>query len=340
MKSLRLPLILIVIILTGIAFRLFTPRLSLSPSPSPQTSAQPSTILSQPDLTTLFSTPSSITSNLNLQNLPQFPPSLPTYILTSLSSDWHSQLAINLSFTTTPKIYDQLQIWSQDNRSLIINTKTLAVSYTESLPDTISNLDRATIATIIKPLLQKLPTAKLWETAAIKIDYFSPSAQGNEGLTPSNAASAAIAKVNLTPQFNNLPILALNPSIGLLQVTLNINNHTLSLSTQLVASNFQEDQAYPIISPLEALNQLNQQKATVVQLQQVGTTYLDKTKTYSPQDTQINNLSLAYLFDAQQPTQVLQPIYVFSGTTTMENGQSASITLYLPAIDPKYLLAP
>lgn len=340
MKFLRLPLILIAIILTGIAFRLFTPQLSLSPSPSPQSSVEPSTILPQPDLTTPFSTPSSITSSLNLQNLPQFPPSLPTYILTSLSSDWHSQLAINLSFTNAPKIYDQLQIWSQDNRSLIINTKTLAVSYTEPFPETISNLSRATIETVIKSLFQKLPTAKLWDTASIKIDYFSPSAQGNEGLTPSNAASATIAKVSLTPQLNNFPILTLNPSIGLLQITINANNHALSLSTQLAAANFQENQTYPIISPSEALSQLNNQKATVVHLQQIGKTYLDKTKTYSPQDTHITNLSLAYLLDVQQPTQALQPIYVFSGNTILENGQSASIILYLPAIDPNYLLAP
>ncbi len=340
MKTFRLPLILIFLILTGIAFRFLTPRSTPSPSPSPQTPSKPSTILPQPNLTTLFSSPSSITSTLNLPNLPQFPTSLPIYTLTSFPADWHNQLAASLSFTAPPTTYGQLQIWSQNNRSLLINTKTLAVSYTQPLSPTLPNLNRTTIETAIQPLLQKLPTSQLWDTTSITIDYFSPPTQGNENLISSNATSATIAKINLTPQINNLPLFAANPSIGLLQITLDTNNQTLSLSTQLATANFQPDQTYPLISSSEALNQLNQQKATVVHLQPVGKTYLDKISAYAPQNTQINHISLAYLFDVHQPTQPLQPIYVFSGQTILENGQSAAITLYLPAVNPKYLLSP
>lgn len=340
MKTFRLPLILIILILIGVVFRLLNSQSPFQPSPPPEASTEPTTILSQPDLTTPFSAPSSITSNFDPKNLPQFPASLPIYTVAPSSLDWYNQLAANLAFTASPQTYDQLHIWSQDNRSLIINTKTLTVSYTQPLPETISDLSRTNIESVIKPLLQKFTAANIWNTASLQIDHFSSPSQGNEGLIPSTSTSAPIAKVNLTPQLNNLPILTLNPYIGLLQITLNTSNHSLDLFTQLAAANFQEDQVYPLISTQEALTQLNQQQATVVQLQQTGKTYLDKTRAYSPQDTRITNLYLAYLFDTQHPTQPLQPIYVFSGTTTLENGQSATITLYLPAIDPNYLLAP
>lgn len=341
-RTLVLIAILFMLASLGSIFRFLPQKVSLLPSPTPSSSSQlPIIAPPQPVNLPQISPPSTITIAIPQNQLPLIPPQLPTYIYkTTPPENWDQQLASQLGFNVSPTIYNQLKIWQQGNQSLTMNTTSFSVSYTQPLPSHLKSLDPDQLESFTADLISKLQAFPL-KDSKLQLSYYT-SGTGQESLQSSSQSQAKIAKISLIPQLNQVPLFIIANSSGSTEITFNTLQNTINLNSQSFYLSFHRQQDYPII-PLDqiiAQLRLSPESATIINLSDPNRPPLLPLPDLKPQAATITTIKLAYLLDNSQSGQLIQPIYLFSGTATTLTNSNLSISLYLPAIDPKYLLAP
>ena len=342
-RTLVLIIVLIILVIFGILFRLLSqkPTPSITPSPSPISQLP---IISPPQPINLpqISSPSAINVAIPQSQLPSVPAQLPTYTSTTTPPEnWDQQLAQQLGFTVSPTVYDQLKLWNQNSQSLVVNTKTYSVSYTQALPSHLKSLDQNQLEIFTTTLINQLGFPSNLNSATPQVSYFT-TGTGAETLHPSPQNQATIAKITIIPKLNQIPLLIISNSSGSTEITFNIIHNTINLNSRALYLSFNPQLDYPLIPIDQALAQLrlSPQSTTIVNLSDPSKPPLLPLSDLKVQSATITAAKLAYLLDNSQPNQLIQPVYLFSGTATTSTNSNLSITLYLPAIDPKYLLAP
>jgi len=171
---------------------------------------------------------------------------------------------------------------------------------------------------------------------------------GPTGLVRANSTlEAQVAKVDFFRNIDNVPILGPNPAQGMLQVVLReAESRTLFpqlsfpimkvFEWQVNTANFA---TYPLIPVTTAWNEVSQGNGVIVSVVPSNSNPFIEPPTVRVDQVLINEVYLAY-FDNTQQQQYLQPIYVFEGNYTSQNGGSGDVFIYYPAISGEYVRSP
>lgn len=345
-KSKLVLFITLILSIIGLIFlRLYTSK-SSSPinSPSPQTPTPPPSlpILSPPSFfinSAYHPLPYQVSPPSNQLSPSPFPSTLPTYqLISNLISDQASAIASNLGFTSPPVNQKPYLSWIREGYLLTINTTKTSISYRQPLP---SNLDLSspdTVKAYVQDLIAKLTlNSLLWTSPQINTSFFS-SEKNAENLKPASPQSANVLKIYLTPTLNQYPVTS-TATFGLAEVTISQPHQVVSVSLPHATSRITPANSYPLVNSANFSPLLLSQWGKIISLNPNSLSYNPPSNS-SPQSASINTTNLAYFIDPTQSTQTIQPIFVFTGTTQLQDLSSTPFTAFMPAIDPNYLLAP
>lgn len=140
--------------------------------------------------------------------------------------------------------------------------------------------------------------------------------------------------VGFQPKINKTGMIADRPDTALSNVWITKTGQVAKAS--VLGFSLNQLKNYPLRNIKTAQADLLAQKATLVWL---------KKPAYAPSlpanvlSFVVNKIYLAY-FLPNQENDILQPIYVFEGKTTLQSGEIEEAAIYLPAIEEKYLFTP
>ncbi|MFH1565685.1 MAG: hypothetical protein ABIB98_00585 [bacterium] len=99
---------------------------------------------------------------------------------------------------------------------------------------------------------------------------------------------------------------------------------------------FQESSAYPIISIEKAWEYVKNGSGEIVYLKKNTDNFYDSYTPLKVIKMEIRDITLAY-YQPQEPTPLLQPIYVFEGVFTTTEKETGKFYIYVQALDPQYI---
>ncbi|MBI2414947.1 hypothetical protein HYV31_03900 [candidate division WWE3 bacterium] len=157
---------------------------------------------------------------------------------------------------------------------------------------------------------------------------------------------AQLARVDFFRKIVDYPILGPDPKKGLLRIFIRAYDDKPQfpqLSFPLIESYYweintdeKEVATYPAIPISAAWDQIAQNKGVIANVTPSGASPFVDSPPVKIQKILINDVYMAY-YDNTKPQKFLQPIYVFQGNFTGDNGITGDISLYYPAISGQYV---
>lgn len=295
-----------------------------NPSPAKTSKFPTSPLLQIPTLppSQLFTQPNNIT--LSLPASLKFPSKIPHLTITNALGN-ETEIAKSLGFDYPGKTVGNAIFWLKNDRSLALNTKDFTLSYAAPLPLEI-NLDSATeIQTFAQNQISKIfPDLKFQEP---HLFFFTSKDEAESKLT--DIKHANIVRATFFPQHKDLVIIANTTSIGPITATFIKPSRTLQIDS--VYFTISEGQEINLI-PLEtAIDQIKNHQGIIVGLASPKDLGFSIESPTTPQNTTITSAKLGY-YIPQGEKSALVPVYIFEGTTTIQNSKEiASITILIPA---------
>uniref|UniRef100_A0A7C4XTB0 Uncharacterized protein n=1 Tax=candidate division WWE3 bacterium TaxID=2053526 RepID=A0A7C4XTB0_UNCKA len=157
---------------------------------------------------------------------------------------------------------------------------------------------------------------------------------------------AQLARVDFFRKVLDTPILGPDPKKGMLRIYMRapddkpefpqLNYPLVEINHWEIDTDETKIATYPAIPISAAWNQVAQNKGVIANVTPSGASPFLDTPPIRIQRVLINDIFLAY-FDNTKPQTHLQPIYVFQGNFSGDNGVNGDITIYYPAISGQYV---
>jgi len=258
----------------------------------------------------------------------------------NLTENQARSIAASFAFTTEPQIQKNTILYIENNKVLIIGLSKGSLSYTEPLPNYLQTFTQGSLEEYSRLLVkQAFPSNPFWENPIVQTSYFS--IQNIESFTPALPEKAQLATVDVFPTINNLRVFGPYDSLGqsgMVSLKFNRNDNSISFLGFPTSLNTSEVGTYPL-KTLETVQQELQTKGALLSATvPAGQTFksMSPGQNLDPTRAHFTNIELVYYYDPN-PNAFLQPMYLFSGKTTLTDGRPADIYAILPAIDPQYL---
>lgn len=210
-----------------------------------------------------------------------------------------------------------------------------------------NNLNKTTATTIAKSLLKRLGkySQTLYENASptnVKVEF--GKFRFGQLIKADSILEVQIAKVDFFRTIDDYPVLPSNPKESLLQVYLKRSqeeNRQLNFPI-LQAYEWEIDSddpsaTYPLTPIDQVWEQIQENKGVVANITPADSNpFAEPNVTSGVGKVLINEIYLAY-YESKKYQNFAQPIYVFEGNYTAQNGQTGNITIYYPAISNEYI---
>lgn len=292
-------------------------------------------ILVKPGITYQFSFPQNAFA--------QFPNQLSVYQIKKLSNEEvlarFSAIALELGFSSSPTIQTSgdftFYVWEESDKFLKVNSQTGQFIFKGESPITLGPVTPQEAEALVE---EKLANWELLPKDALtSINYFGIAGMELEPITNPNLAD--VYEIVFSSSIDSYPIIGFGPAqdVALARVT---------KEGQLITFNYffhQFDRekvgVYPLKSSEEIISQIQQGQGKILSL-----------KTKEGRETNLNpenpiktinlgSVNLAY-YETVEKQEYLQPIYLFLGGVTLEDGQVLEVSLYLPAVSSEWLAPP
>lgn len=335
-KALIISLLMLIAILWWIVSRVSQPEESererFGPLPQPQIVHQ-----------SPHKQPSQIT--VDLPDEPQISQKVEVYRQrpVTVTQEEARSIAQAVGMRSDPESYTNAAIFRQDDNILSISFNGKSISYTELLHDYLSDLNQQELEDYATRLIQQMfPESPLWKETTATTQYFRIIGIHETELT--EQATADFALVEVFSALNGRRIIGpLDPFgfMGMTTVSFSKQSGYTSLRTTLPGIDFSQPGIYPLRTQDMATRELVAGNA-------LDSIAIPQGQAYSkgeyglpldPTRAEFTQTEIVYYYDGT-PNAFLQPMYLFSGDTSLESGTPASIKAILPAIDPQYLKSP
>lgn len=147
---------------------------------------------------------------------------------------------------------------------------------------------------------------------------------GNHLVNSNSFGQAQFVEFTFDKNLGNFPIVTNYPDTNYLTLGFNKDGDLVYMYARLF-ENFIPQNSYPIKTQKQAVQELMQGRGKIIQ-----TSFAGSTGPINVKDVKMTNLELAYLLP-DKLADVIQPIFVFSGSFEYRNG-AGEIIIYLPAI--------
>jgi hypothetical protein len=261
----------------------------------------------------------------------------------NLTQDDARRIAQAVGIQSEPESYTNAIIFRQDDKILSISLNGKSVSYTESLHDYLKDLNREALENYATQLLiQMFPESPLLKETTAATQYFGIIGIHETELTDQDSADFALVEV--FSALNDKRIIGpLDPFgfIGMTTVSFSKQSGYTSLRTTVPGIDLSQPGIYPLRTKDMAAGEL-------VAGNILDSIAIPQGQAYSkggyglpldPTRAEFTQSEIVYYYDGN-PNAFLQPMYLFTGNTSLENGTPAEIKAVLPAIDPQFLQSP
>jgi hypothetical protein len=261
----------------------------------------------------------------------------------SQTIDQALDLAISLGFPN-PTIQNSVVYSEEGKKFVLINAATGTLSLKQPLPEYLKSLDQAAIENHAQLLIkQVLGENQIWQNPIINTAYFQMGSAYD--VKPATLETADSASVNLFPTIDNKRVIGkgLYPlgERGIVYVKFSLPDELLSLSVSSLGINFSKTGTYPLKSIEQVNQEIHNKKTLVTTIYPEGGTQYDYEygEVLIPTTAKFTDIEQVYFYDPS-PDAILQPVYLFTGKTNLQDGRPAIIKAVLPAINPQLLEQP
>lgn len=327
LSILLLPLVIIIVTVS------FSPR-----KPKQGIVEPPPQKITQPKPTTFLQGKLQIESRLKKDNF-QVPDKLPIYEFISPKVTYQSSLetARKLGFSSDPFILTDasqgtVYLWSEDSKYLKIVPSQNIIDYKNSIIS-INKTILPNDELLIEAAKKFLQDSQLIDTNKIKlykIQFFDSGVE--DFFTLKDRADADLASVLFQESIDKYPIINPSPDVGTINVKVNTEEKIVAVYLHQL-KNVKRGTEYPLKSFEEF--EISLAKATIHSLDN-GNIDLLRIKQEDTEKVYIDNLSIAYLTEFSSSQEILQPIFLLSGSAKLRDGRLVSALLYLPAISERF----
>lgn len=301
-------------------------------------------------------TPPSISQNPN-QDLPKefkfpdatsitIPQQLPVYqtSLTDLNDQEYRQIAAIFGITDAPTLtnkntHDGTQlIWQQSGSILTISqTNLMYSSYTKSIPKpalTLTELKNVAESLIAKiSILDKSLQLDLSRIIFIKT-RINAGTYEDELTSADSFEDAEYIEFNFLKNLSDSPVYYGPPDASFLQIRLAKDGRLVQLTSRIF-KDFTPAENYNLKSPQEAIAEVKNGQGKIVQTlfpDKYGQAFeIFRTQPAAIENLDVQHISIAYYLPSN-PTEYIQPVFVFEGIFNYKPDQIGRAIIYLPAI--------
>ncbi|MCH7951629.1 hypothetical protein IH980_02765 [Patescibacteria group bacterium] len=258
------------------------------------------------------------------------------------------QIGQALRMGVQPQIFGNTMVFQQEAKFLSLNLKTGDVSYSEPLPEYLKTLSQPALEDYALLLIKQLfPDSTFWENPVMQTQHLAtrepePSPHGDLQLVPPESAQLAI--VEAFPTINGTRIVGPKDPFGqrgIVTAKFLKNDGLISLNGAVVAIDISNTGTYPLKSLPLAQQEIGAGRALFTTAIPAGTSYgqVEPGADITPTSAEYTEAEVVYYYNPD-PNTFLQPMYLFTGKTTLTDGRPATIIAILPAIDPQFLKQP
>ena len=259
---------------------------------------------------------------------------------TTLTDKQARDIARSFGISGEPLTSKTSVTFRENNRVLIVSFKKGSLSYFEPLQEYLKDFRQKALEDYALILLKQLyPGDPLWANPKVKTGFFTIIEMQDFKPTAPNKADLAI--VDLYPTIEGLSIVGpFDPfgHTGMVSIQFNKRDGSLVLNGLPTGLNTAQVGTYPLKSLDAVQEEIKLGQVTLTATIPEGQTpkSVDWGQNLDPTKASFTSIELVYYYDPD-PNAFLQPIYLFSGKTTLTDGRPANIFAILPAIDPQYL---
>jgi hypothetical protein len=300
------------------------------PLPVPETEFD---IESGPEISYQFSLPKNA-----LEKLPR---QLAVYQIKKLSDqeviNRFAKLAEEMGFSTKPTIQavdkETYYIWEEKDKFLRVNSLTGQFIFQGNLPLTLGIITPQDAESLVREKLANWGI--LDKDAPVTIKYFGVA--GMELVPVTNPSLADVYEAVFSFSIDGFPVVGLGPAQTVAMARINREGQLLTLYYFLRQSDQEKVGTYPLKPGSLALTEVQQGQGKILSL---------KTKSgfetnFNPENpikaVNINSIELIY-YESLEKQDYFQPIYLFSGSATLEDDTVLEASLYLPAVSSEWLI--
>lgn len=321
------------LVILVISLKIFASSPKPSPTPTPSITPSPSA----PSLSPLIINGKAIPSRAKFSAQTSFLPQNATVYQgekSTLSEQEASNIAQKLGFAGPSNqeqdtVFGSFYAWSSSEYYLSVWTQSPKIDYELASPRTALTKegifpDQNQAQSILNDLLNKADVKPPSGLVFLKIRYFKVV---DNNFIESTSQNADFMQAGFAPSLNNYHLLTNNLFEPPVYLRLTRSSKIIRFVYTATFSNFIGVNSFPL------KNQAQITSSLVTEGKIIDQDYsTDAAGNLDFTNAEFNQISLAYF---QQPTvnNLLQPIYVLSGTGTLSNGQQTRITAFLPAIN-------
>lgn len=240
-------------------------------------------------------------------------------------------IAQQLGFTTEPQIsqsalQETFYNWTKNGEYLSINLKTSEINYGKD-PYSLPLAKEGTLFSPIKTqetlikLLEELDLVPSYSLQTLKEQYL---ALLGPVIAEVAQEKAELIMVGLNPVLADTLLLGQNPRVSPISIMLDKGNNLISFKYQSSFSSFDPKEEYQL-KTIEEIEQTVSKEGKIVFL-----SLMTEAEEVELKDVNLNQAKVAYLQPLKE--NLIQPIFVLSGTATLETKEVTEVNVYLPAI--------
>ena len=272
--------------------------------------------------------------------IPEIPKELPIFNAKpySMTDSTAKAFASNMGFTEEPFLVEENTTdgtqydWQKGQETLILSQSRLI--YQNNSLETDQDLSLDTLKQITFSFIQKASViGEVTQQDSSKTKFLSIS--GGERLKSRvSLQDAQFAEFAFDKQLSGVTIVGEVPSTPYALTRIKKDGEVAYLASRFF-ENFTQGETYQIKSSKEVIEEIKSGKGKVVQTQILDENgqalELFRNQPENIELATITKLNLAY-FLPDDPTQPIQPIFVFEGTFQSAKGENGKVIIYLPAI--------
>lgn len=252
-------------------------------------------------------------------------------------------LANTLGFKGQPQTFDNFLIISEEQKYMRLDTNTGKLTFNQPFPEYLTSRNQLALQSHAQLLAKQIAlTPKLWENPQFQTEYFIM--RDIHYFEPSSSEKATNATVHVFPTIEGKRVISGEQPpfdrFGPMAVDFDFERKTVILVSQHLGVDFSEVGVYPLKTKEIALQELQAGQAFIASIAPEGQPpSLIETIPHQPTAAVFSEVELIYYYDPN-PDALLQPMYLFTGSTALTDGRKATISALLPAIDPQFLKQP
>jgi hypothetical protein len=248
-----------------------------------------------------------------------------------------AQIANELGFTTKPKFQTSgdysFYIWEEAGQFLKVNSQTGQFTFKGSFTLSLGSISPQEAEALVKEKMTEL--GLIVKETSTAITYYGSA--GIELVPVDNPNAADVYGITFSSSVDGYPLIGFGPAKDLTLAQITEDGRLFTLNYYLHSVDLEGIGVYPLEAVDGIFSQIQQGQGKILSLKTQSGNEVSLNSQGQIKSINLSSVELAY-YESIEKQEYLQPVYLFSGTATLEDNTLLEVSLYLPAISPEWLI--